>query len=229
MYRILTHFRYLIFLFLRFNPVLALLIIYDEMKGELKYHLHTTGNKNISKSNLNSDNAQYAHDYMPSNYILLQSLFEKVNIYHHNKTFLDIGCGKGRALFVASHYGFTEINGIEFYPPYCAAVEEEIERYAKHSTATFSVSCTDAADYRIPPHIQTILLYNPFAQNVMYTVLNNILNSYYLNKRDVFVMYLCPIYKDDFLNAGFIEVEYITQFNYLNASLLYLKKDAFAT
>ena len=228
MYRLFAPLRYFLFMFLRFNPVLACLIIYDEVKGERKYHLQTTGVKNISKLNLNNTNAQYSHDYMPSNYILLQQLFEKVNTYAHNHTFLDIGCGKGRTLFVAAHFGFTNITGIELYPPYCHFVEKEMKRYAAHSTATFNIVCTDAANFSIPTHIQTILLYNPFAENIMMAVLNNILTSYHTNNRDVFIMYLCPIQKEKFIEAGFTEVHHITRFNYLNASLLYLKKQAFS-
>jgi len=34
--------------------------------------------------------------------------------YANNKTFLDIGCGKGRPMIVAACYGFEEIVGIDF-------------------------------------------------------------------------------------------------------------------
>src|ERR1019366_288563 len=41
----------------------------------------------------------------------------------HNFTFLDLGCGKGRALLIAAHFDFPQILGVELSPDLCRIAE----------------------------------------------------------------------------------------------------------
>ena len=69
-------------------------------------------------------------------------------------TFIDLGCGKGRVLLMASDYPFKKIIGVEFMPELHRAAQKNIarlfirssampaDRSRLHGCAGFSVSCT---------------------------------------------------------------------------------------
>jgi SAM-dependent methyltransferase len=159
---------------------------------------------------------------MPSNYVLLEQALAERNKYPHNKTFLDIGCGKGRTLFVAAHFGFENISGVEFFAPYCAELEKKIaEKKRGLSPASLSVICADAASYHIPDTTETILFNNPFSEVVMKKVVQQIIKSLRRAKRDLFVIYISPVDKHLFVDVGFTEIYAAKRFNYIEVSVLH--------
>jgi tRNA G46 methylase TrmB len=75
--------------------------------------LNTTGVRVIKKEELENPHVAHSNEYMPARYILMEKTFAAVNKHPHNKTFLDIGCGKGRTLFATKACGFDKISGIQ--------------------------------------------------------------------------------------------------------------------
>jgi SAM-dependent methyltransferase len=220
--RQLFHFvRYFVFIAFNHTPVLAFRILYDEIRGELKYKLNTTGIKAMKNLKRGGAAAAQSKEYMPSNYVLLEKALAERNRYPHNKTFLDIGCGKGRTLFVAAHFGFEQISGVEFFEPYCCELEKKIaEKKSSLPSASLSVICADAASYHIPDAVETILFNNPFSEVIMKKVVQQILKSLRRTKRDLFIIYISPVDKQLFIDAGFKEVYAVKRFNYIEVSVL---------
>ena len=93
-----TYLKYFCYIAWNWNIVIAIYIIYHEIKGEKKYGIDTIGINNLDE--LDSKHLDNATIYMPAVYPMLEMIFEKVNVkkLHH---LLDIGCGKGRAICVA--------------------------------------------------------------------------------------------------------------------------------
>lgn len=201
------------FYFFQYSPVLAFQLLMDEVKGERKYKLNTVGFDRIYAST--------AYSYMPSNYILLEELFTELNRYSHNGTFLDLGCGKGRAMMVAAHYNFKRIVGVELEKKYCYAIAADIPNIEKERGCKIDVICMDAGDYKIPDDIQTIFFYNPFKETVMEKVVRNLMESINTSKRPVFVIYLNPLFSSYFTNAGFVKIYTASRYGELNGSIYY--------
>lgn len=227
----LLHFiKYFFFLSINHSPLLACRILYDELKGEYKYKLHTTDIKTMKRLKNTGAVAAASKEYMPSNYILLEKTFTELNKHTHNKTFLDIGCGKGRTLFVAASFGFEKITGIEFFMPYCRQVQQQFPAMKKRfPAASFAVICTDAAQYAIPDTVQTILFNNPFNEKVMRQVVQQIQKSLARAKRELFIIYISPVDKQQLITAGFEELSLIRRFNYIEASVLHYPKQRATT
>jgi 16S rRNA G966 N2-methylase RsmD len=216
MSRITDYLHYFSF-FIRHYPPLAPLLLYDEIRGEQKYRLNTTGFEKPDDLKRNG----FAFSYMPSNYRLLERVFDELNRYDHNHTFLDIGCGKGRCMMVAAHFGFQKITGVEMINEYCRAARKQIIRMAASwPAASFEIICTDAWHYKISGDIQTIFFYNPFKETIMDGVIGNILNSLQAKPRTLFVVYLNPLFKQIFLDNGFTEIYSTTRFKHLKACIL---------
>ena len=225
MQRLKQYLNYFFFIALNFNPLLAICIIYDEVIGERKYKINTTDIEEINKLNIKDVDTSNSNEYMPSNFVLLEKVFTELNKYKHNKTFLDIGCGKGRTLFVAAHFGFEMLTGVEFIQAYCNYIQTEITKIKpQFPSASFQISCLDATQYTIPANVQTLFFYNPFNEKVMDKVIQNILASLSKAKRTLYIIYLSPVYQQKFIDAGFEEIYYTVRFNYLKASILRLKE-----
>jgi len=110
-------------------------------------------------------------------------------------TFIDMGCGKGRALLLAARYPFARLVGVEF--------ARVLVRAARRNTEALGVSVdlhwADAAGFRFPPGPLVIYLYNPFGRAVMDAVARNVAQA----TGPVQVMYLNPVQEESWPAAGF--------------------------
>lgn len=105
-------------------------------------------------------------------------------------TFVDFGCGKGRALFVAAQYGFRSAVGIEFSPVLCRAAERNLERLQPHVPGTrFELVCGDAGEYVVRPDDSVFYFYDPFDDGVIERCLAHIDASIETTPRPVSVIY----------------------------------------
>jgi SAM-dependent methyltransferase len=105
-------------------------------------------------------------------------------------TFVDFGCGKGRALLLAALHGFQRVTGIEFSPAFCSAAERNIERFRPHAPATrFEVICADAGDYQVRAQDSVFYFYDPFDDALIRRCLAHIKASRAAAPRPVVVIY----------------------------------------
>lgn len=108
--------------------------------------------------------------------------------------FFDMGCGKGRALVVASDRPFKQVVGVEF----CQALAKIAEDNIKHSQSRrpprtkVEVICADAAGYQFPDEDAFIFFNNPFNEEIMAKVLKNIRNSAHTTKVR-YIIYYNPV------------------------------------
>src|ERR1700712_4104808 len=100
-------------------------MIKSEIKGEKKYGINTTGADELKQLEKKGIDIEHATIYMPVNYPILEELFDKINI-STCKHFIDIGCGKGRALCVAAQYRCKKVTGIDFSKEFCAAATKNL-------------------------------------------------------------------------------------------------------
>ena len=110
-------------------------------------------------------------------------------------TFVDLGCGKGRPLLVASEFPFCEIIGVEFSAPLARTARRNAElikqRFLRCSPIRVVVG--DARQFPLPSGNLVLFLYNPFDEEVMAKVVEN-LNAALANaQRTVYVVYYNPV------------------------------------
>src|SRR5687767_12354983 len=116
----LLYLKYFIYISLNWNPRLAWFTISQEIRGEKKYDINTTRMNDLKKLTITGSNLKHAEMYQGANYFLLEKILEKLKEMHQGNSFTDMGCGKGRALVVAAHYGFIKLTGIDFAEELCA-------------------------------------------------------------------------------------------------------------
>jgi SAM-dependent methyltransferase len=111
--------------------------------------------------------------------------------------FIDLGCGKGRALLLATHYWFVQIIGVEIAPQLHGIAVENVARFSAvgaaergRSEPRLKVLLEDAARYRFPSGPLVIYLYHPFCRPVLEQVLRNLGQSLEDEPRDIAVIYI---------------------------------------
>ncbi|MEO5889425.1 MAG: class I SAM-dependent methyltransferase [Ferruginibacter sp.] len=218
--KIFTYIKYFFFLGFNWNWKIAFHILSHEISGEKKYGINTTGSDELKKIKAEGVDISHATMYMPANYLLLEEVFAKLPEAHRDH-FVDIGCGMGRVLCVAAHHGFSKVTGIDFSKEFCARADQNLAATKeKFPALEFSVINKDATITNIPADADCIFFFNPFDQFVMNKVTTNILKSYEKNPRDIFIIYLNPLYKTEFLHIGFKEIFHTVRMKYMEAVIL---------
>ncbi len=97
---------------------------------------------------------------------------------------------KGRALFLGAEVGFKNIIGIDFDKNLCTVAKENITRISdKFPGVHFSVAHCDAKTFIFPQSDLVIYLYDPFENDILNIVLDNIENSYLKENRKIKIIY----------------------------------------
>ena len=164
--------------------------------------------------------------YMPVSYSLLEEMIEQLNRLTNSSFnhFLDIGCGKGRALCVAANKGFGKVTGIDFSKEFCKAAEKNLSMTRKQfPDLQYKIINNDAFYFEIPNDVDCIFMFNPFDDVIMSGVAENILESFEINSRPITLIYVNPLYKEELLAVGFKQIYYTQKMQYLEAAILELK------
>ena len=217
----INYLKYFFFIGTRWNFRFAAFTIYHEIRGEKKYQIDTSLIDYLHGEKIESNNLDHASIYQGSNYYLIEKALEFLRNENANNSITDFGCGKGRILVVAAHYGFAMITGVDFAPLLCGEAERNIDKVTTlFPSSTFKIVCDDAVNYKIEKDMNVFFFFNPFDEVVMLQVVKNILSSLKENDRKIYVVYINPLHKEIFLSAGFIEEYYLMKMKYLELSIL---------
>ena len=81
---------------------------------DLKYGTDTGGMIALWNFKIDSPNAVFGVKYQATGEEELAEAISFLDDHPQNLTFIDLGCGKGRALLVAARLGFKQVIGVEF-------------------------------------------------------------------------------------------------------------------
>jgi SAM-dependent methyltransferase len=84
-------------------------------------------------------------------------------------SFVDLGCGKGRAVMMASAFGFREVVGVELHAALAEIAEANVGGWtaAGRAVCPVRIVCGDATEFVFPDGPCLLYLFNPFAAPVM--------------------------------------------------------------
>jgi SAM-dependent methyltransferase len=104
-------------------------------------------------------------------------------------TFVDLGCGKGRALLLAAQYGFSKVLGVELSPELAA-----VARANTGTHANVEVRAQDAVTVEYPRGPLVIFFYHPFLAPVLLRVLKGLLAQQAAAPRPLYLLFANPSY-----------------------------------
>jgi SAM-dependent methyltransferase len=108
--------------------------------------------------------------------------------------FVDLGCGKGKPLMVASAYPFRRLIGVDISPACIAAARRNIARFgpAGIDPSRIELLVGEAEDFEFPPEPLVLYLYNPFPAAVLEPVVARLEASLRERPRPVAIIYVNP-------------------------------------
>ncbi len=110
-------------------------------------------------------------------------------------TFIDVGCGKGRMLLLAlEEYSFRTAIGIELRKELSDLARLNLHNDDRARLCEATCMNVNAMEFEFPDEKLVVYLFNPFGEEVMRTVLENLGRSLESSFRDVWVVMDFPVY-----------------------------------
>jgi SAM-dependent methyltransferase len=162
----------------------------------------------IDLEDLNApEHAEFGNRHQPTPANVFHPIVKSLPIRYEDFIFVDLGCGMGRAAFMASEFPFKRIIGVEF--------SAEFHRIAEQNRLSFrheNQKCTDiefvwadAAEYSLPNDNTVLYLFNPFGEPTVQRVVENIERSLETHPRDIVIVYYNPAAAQVLDTAPFLE------------------------
>ncbi len=160
-----------------------------------RFNVDTAGIVHSGDLDISSFQKQSASMYKGTDAITFGLVISALGIDYSNFIFIDYGSGKGKALFLAAHFPFKRIIGVELSPALHSAAVENIGtiRLEKLRCRDISSVCEDAEQFQLPNGPLVIYLFHPFNKAVMIRVLNKIESSLKNSKRTIKIVYQHPV------------------------------------
>ncbi len=162
---------------------------------DLRYGIDTCKSSALEGLTIGSENKERGTPYQPSRVVPLRRLFRLIQpLISANSVLVDLGCGKGRVLFVGLEFGFKEARGVEFAHELCEIAKKNCAVFK--ARRRFKADCriieADVTQYAIEPDETVFFMFNPFDEIILQKVLGNIEASLRMHPRKILIIYYNP-------------------------------------
>ena len=143
-------------------------------------------------------------------------MMEALDLDWQRFTFVDLGSGKGRALLLASRYPFRRIVGVEIAPELSEVAAANVHRFAAswQTCRAIEAHTGDAAEFVYPAGPLVLFLYQPFLPPVLKRCLKNLAKSLAAEPREVYVVYVNPVFEREMKSVPGLERQWERTFVY---------------
>jgi SAM-dependent methyltransferase len=118
--------------------------------------------------------------------------------------FVDFGSGKGRVLYLAAHYPFRTVIGVEISDKLNRIARKNLEKHLDRFVCKdVQLVTSDVAHYDIPDALTVAYFNNPFLGAVFTGIIDRICESLKENPREFRIIYFNPMMHDYVLHKGF--------------------------
>jgi SAM-dependent methyltransferase len=135
--------------------------------------------------------------YHPSEWLAMRSVIRSLGVSTHD-VFIDIGSGKGGAVFVAARYfPFKRVMGVE--------ISGDLNRIARANIAgnladlrckNVELVTSDVLEYPIPEDLSVVYLFSPVVGETFHRLIDRLLESLDRNPRVLRLLYNYPVEHD---------------------------------
>lgn len=171
-----------------------------------RFGVDTGGIIQADQLDISEDRKNQAVQYQGTPTVNLGLALAKLPINYANFVFIDIGCGKGRAVFMAARCPFKGIVGVELSEKLHKMCEKNINSLKKEKLKCLDIKavCQDAATFQFPGEPSVIYFFQPFNEEIFRMVLENIGRSLKTHNREIIIMYYHPGCKNMIGEPGFL-------------------------
>ena len=222
---------------LNFKYIFIVLLIILILKDKYKEYKNILTLKKLYNKNFNFNKYNYNY-YKTFTKIIsrVRSNPDEMDIINYNNinsndVILDIGSGDGYTLlYLNKKYNFKKLIGIEIDKNIYDISKKNINLINSNKIELIN---KNIIEYEIPKNVNYIYLFNPLDNNLFYNtnnikyyniIINNIIKSYLINNRFIYVIFINISQKlvDLFSNNFLIIKHYCKLFNYINVHYNYI-------
>lgn len=158
-----------------------------ERAWDKKHGVDTSGQIDLDKLVVVGDNKTLGHSVVSTSPRMFKYLSRYFSEGAESHTFIDVGCGKGRVVLLASQLGFGRVIGIEFSPLVAETARENIARFrgTRQARDVCSIVTEDASKYALPSGPLVLFLMNPFEPELARSFIANVLEAFDRNKEPI--------------------------------------------
>ena len=111
-------------------------------------------------------------------------------------TFVDLGCGKGRALAVATEFPFRQICGVELSPALAAQARSNAAALAKRlpGRALLTIAEANVVDFALPPGKLVLFNYHAFGPEIVAELVRKLEAALKAGTPHIFFIYCNPVH-----------------------------------
>lgn len=155
-----------------------------------KYKVRTSGHIDLSATSFDRSKLHRATAYGPVNAWGFQRLLKSLDL-PKSYSFVDLGCGLGRACILAAEYGFAKVTGVELAPELCQVARENIRNCKVPRARTLPVQVIegDVLEYTDRSEDDVYFMYRAFSVEFFQQVLEKLVRRGPSHKRPFTVIY----------------------------------------
>jgi SAM-dependent methyltransferase len=168
---------------------------------DLTQGVKTAGAVSLSELTL-AGHIHSGNDYLAARARNVKRALRELPVQDHSQfTFIDLGSGKGRVLFLAAEYPYRRIQGVEFARELHLQAEENVRTFhgRKQQCRRIESKYMDAAEFEFPEERLVVYMFNPFPAATLQGVLGNLKSSLDRSPREVFLISVYPAELDPVL------------------------------
>lgn len=191
------------------------LFLIGEYWFDIRFQVNTRPNYLNGDRSIIGTHLLNAAPHYGTNWFVLKGVFgeliRKELIDPPSTHMVDFGCGAGRALMAAHHFGIAKVTGVEFSKMLCLRAEKNLWKFTQRNMNKpdlgWKVLHADACSFAIPQDATLFFLYNPFGSPVIDIVAQHILEFARSAKHTVTVIYVNPIHAPVFEQLGYVKLQ----------------------
>jgi len=200
-WKYISHFWYVA---TNWNIWMAFFMVYDNIRGSLKYGSNTFIPVELKDLTITNGDRKKASRYEAVSFYMLEKLLTAFKKISGLTSIIDLGCGKGRVLMVAPHFGFTDITGIDFAEELCLQAQMNMrEKQKEFPGISWRVINESVENYEIGIRDSVFFMFNPFTEVVLKGFLEKLDASCRQFPRRIYFLYASPQHQQLLLDDGF--------------------------
>ncbi len=171
----------------------------DDLWFDRTRNVRTSGNVTLQAAGLRTDQHPDSELYQPARPGHIRQALRDVPADDLCEfTFVDLGSGKGRTLFVAAEFPFKQIVGVEFSSLLHEQALRNLRNFRSGRAACRNILALhgNAKDFVFPQGKLVLYLFNPFGRETMQHVLDHLAASLRQDPREVVIVLLWPRCED---------------------------------
>ena len=164
-------------------------------------NIRTSGDTSLQAAGIAPEDFQDSEFYVPARPRHIRQALHDMPVQDVTGfSFVDLGSGKGRTLFVAAELPFQQIIGVEFSRRLHEQACANIRTFRPRTQGCSRIVSLhkNAKDFTFPESNMVLYLFNPFGSETMQHVLNNLQASLNRHPSHVIVILLWPRCGDQF-------------------------------